>query len=477
MDLTVRLGERGGRTSAIYAALVAAMTDGRLHAGDRLPPTRQLAAELGVSRTTVSAAYDRLMAEGYVEARTGAGTFVSAAAAPADPPVGRADGGALRPRASWSLEPLERDERTRYAYDFRPGIPDARLFPLDVWRRLVGAQLRRSALPEAYAGPFGHAGLRAAVARHLGRSRGVLAEPDDVIVCNGSQQALDLVCRVLVEAGDQVAVEDPGYDMARRAVVAHGARVVPVPVDRHGLRVDRIPPGVRLVLTTPSHQYPTGVPMTLARRRALLAWADQHDAAVFEDDYDSEFRYGSRPLEPLYSLDATGRVLYAGTFSKSLLPSLRLGYLLAPAGLRPALAAARQVSDWHGVLPVQAALAHFIDDGLLGAHVRRANRVYAARRDAMTAGVRDHLGEWFDTVPSAAGLHLCVRLRAGLSVDDRRLAAELAGAGVGLEPLSPMYGGAAHPGLVLGYGLASERAIAEGLPAARRVVRRCVTAS
>jgi GntR family transcriptional regulator/MocR family aminotransferase len=294
----------------------------------------------------------------------------------------------------------------------------------------------------------------------------VRAGADDVVVTQGAQQALDLIGRVLIEPGDVVAVEEPGYPPARTLFHTLGARVAGVPVDADGLDVAALPARARLVYVTPSHQFPLGTPMSLARRAALLDWAATHDAVIVEDDYDSEFRFSDRPLEPLQSLDHTGRVLYVGTFSKTLLPALRLGYLVGPPSLRPALRAARQLTDWHGDHIAQAALARFIDSGELSRHVRRATRVYAARHEQVTAALRGDLATWLDPVPSAAGLHVCARLRPGAGVDIDGVLARAQAAGVAVESLAA-YGGPA--GLVLGYGAVRTDAVAAGL----RVLARC----
>ncbi|UMG91434.1 PLP-dependent aminotransferase family protein [Nocardioides sp. TF02-7] len=283
-------------------------------------------------------------------------------------------------------------------------------------------------------------------------------DADDVVVTQGTQQALDLVARVLLSPGDVVAVEDPGYRVAADLFASHGARVVPVPVDGEGIVVDRIPAGARLVYTTPSHQFPLGVTLSLGRRRQLLAHAARHGAAVVEDDYDSEFRHEPRPLDTLHCLDPTGHVIYVGTFSKSLLPSLRLGYLLCPPSLRPAVLAARQLTDGYGPPHLQAALARFIDEGLLARHVRRATRVYTERR----ALVLEELARLpVAVVPSAAGLHVAAHL-----TDDAVAAAAVVAAaareGVELEALQPL-GPGIREGLVLGFGATVTGSVRPGI--------------
>jgi GntR family transcriptional regulator/MocR family aminotransferase len=285
-----------------------------------------------------------------------------------------------------------------------------------------------------------------------------------VLVTQGAQQALDLIGRVMIGPGDRVAVEEPGYPPARLLFSGLGARVAAVPVDDEGIDVGAIPSGTRLVYVTPSHQFPLGAPMSLARRAALLDWAGRHGAVIVEDDYDSEFRFSARPLDPLQSLDRSGRVIYVGTFSKTLLPMLRLGFLIAPASLRPALHAAKRLADWHGDYTVQAALARFIDSGELPRHIRKATRVYAARHELITAALHDGFADWLDPVPSSAGLHLCARLKPGTPVDlgmVRHKAREL---GVAVETLADYSAGdRPQAGLVLGYGAIRTERVPEGL--------------
>ncbi|GIE75942.1 GntR family transcriptional regulator [Actinoplanes philippinensis] len=464
-------GRPGGRTAAVYRALRAAILDGRAPAGHRLPSTRVLAADLGVSRGSVAGAYERLTAEGFLTARVGAGTFVTAGA-PRPAVTRRAAAGPLRPHPGWSLTPLPTSgEEPPPRYDFRTGIPDARLFPFDTWRRLVAAELRLGANgPGTYAEPSGHPALREAIARYLGYARSVHATAGDVVVTNGAQHALDLIARVLLRPGDVAAVEDPGYPPARRLFTALGVRVAGVPVDDEGLVVSALPDRARLVYVTPSHQFPLGRVMSLARRRELLEWAGKRSVAIVEDDYDSEFRFSARPLEPLCTLDRSGRVLYVGTFSKSMMPAMRTGFVLAPPGLRPAVVAARQIGDAHGQTAVQAALARFIDEGLFARHVRRAGRAYQDRHARVTAGLARIPA--LDVIPTAAGLHVTALLRP----PGRDSAAILAAArrrGLALEDLAAYSGGPdelRQAGLVVGFGAAEPALIDEGLDLLGRLI-------
>ena len=302
----------GDRTARIYLALRAAVLDGRLASGDRVPATRDLAAQLGVARGTVTLAYDRLVAEGFLESRPGAGTFVTTIllASPVDRTDRRARPGVVRPLGLWSHPQPPPGPHARRLHDLGIGLPDPALFPLAVWRRLVAQQLRRSRLTEATYDGRGAWRLQAEIARFLGLTRSVVASGDDVIVTAGAQQAIDLVSRVLVEPGDVVAVEDPGYPAVARLLETHRAVVRGVQVDGEGLVVEALPATARLVYVTPSHQFPTGTSLSLRRRAALLRWAVDHDAVVVEDDYDSDYRFSDQPVEPLQSLDREGRVVY-----------------------------------------------------------------------------------------------------------------------------------------------------------------------
>lgn len=458
----------------VYRQIRAAIADGLLRPGETLPSTRELAGRLSVARNTVAVAYDRLTAEGFVRSRTGAGTYVSPRVG--SPAQRSRAGSPLRARPVWDRITEPPDLSTMDAtFDFRVGIPDASRFPYAPWRTLVSAQLRASAVGTgAHIGSAGLPTLRAAITRHIGVSRAVRATADDVLVTNGSQQAVDLLARVLLAPGDVVAVEDPGYPPPRRAFTAAGARVVGVPVDAEGLVVDALPDAARLVYVTPSHQFPLGTAMSLPRRLALLDWADRVGAAIIEDDYDSEFRYGGRPLEPLHALDHTGRVLYVGSFSKILLPTLRLGFLVAPASLHAPLRKAKSVSDWHTEVSVQAAAARFIDDGHLARHVRRMRGVYAQRHHLVTATLATELADQLRPIPSSAGLHVAALLRR--HPDDAAVAAAAAADGVAVLPLSAYAINApAPPGLLLGYGAIPTDRVAAGLRRLRGTLDRLQT--
>jgi GntR family transcriptional regulator/MocR family aminotransferase len=465
LDVQSRLAEQ------IYQQVREAVLDGRLSPGETLPGTRELAARLEVSRNTVSTAYDRLAAEGYLAGRAGVRTYVSdrldlARRAGPSPLAGSRDAPpAVLIRPVWTEQPDPPDLSVQPEFDFRSGLPDAHQFPYPAWRRLLATALRESRTGTgAYGDPAGDPELRAALARHLGVSRGIRAEAGEVLVTNGVQQGADLVGKVLLEPGDVVAVEDPGYPPPRRLFESFGARVVGVPVDAEGLVVAALPERPRLVFVSPSHQYPLGVSMSLPRRLELLAWAERVGVVILEDDYDSEFRYAGRPIEPLHSLDRAARVVYVGSFSKTLLPTLRLGYCVAPSWLHATLRKARYLTDWHTSLPVQAALTRFIGDGSLARHLRRMRHIYQARRDRLVSVLASDFADSLDPVSSAAGLHLAALLLPG-TPPDQTVLDRAARRGVAVHALSrfAVSERGARSGLVLGFGAITLDRIEEGL--------------
>src|SRR5215472_14759224 len=435
-------------TGQLYEQLRRGIAGGRLLPGDQLTPSRQLAAELGVSRHTVTTAYGRLVAEGYTLGHAGGGSVV----APTAPVQSRSAGlvTALRPaRRFEGWAPLFPIHSPRYRFDLRPGQPDSTLFPAILWRRRVAAAVATDR-PE-YGHPAGKTRLRRAIASWVRRSRSVTASEDSVVITCGAQHAIDLVARILLEPGDTVAVEDPGYLPVVRLFAALGATVVGVPVDGQGLVVDALPTSARIVYVTPSHQFPLGMTMSMPRRRALLAWAERHDAAVIEDDYDTEFRYVDRPLEPLQALDHNGRVVYVGSFSKTFSPAVRLGFALVPAPLGEPIAALRQFIDWHPPTLMQTALAGFIDDGLLDRHIRRSRRVYAERHGLLTEALSGPLADDLTALTTNAGLHIATLLRKGLGEDKVIQAAAEHGIGImGLQQF--FHTSPPQQGLLLGFG-------------------------
>ena len=447
MDLFIDRAADRGLGSQLYDQLRDAIVDGRLRTGDRLTPSRALAAELGMSRFTVTEVYARLTAEGYTEGRAGGGTMV---ASTLSAPTIAVAGTALAPTASATgIRRMERYPSRQARYDMRPGAVDVSLFPTDAWRRCMVKSLRRP--PSNYGDPAGTYELRDALARWIARSRGVRTSADDIVVTSGTQHAIDLIARVLLMPGDTVVVEEPGYPPVVDLLRVLGCRVVGVPVDDHGIVVDAFPSDARMVYVTPSHHYPLGGVLSHGRRIALLRWANQHNAAIIEDDYDSQFRYGPRPLEPLQRLDTNGRVIYVGTFSKTMAPSLRVGFAIVPVTLAPAIHALRQAIDWCPPAATQEALAHFIDDGHLDRHLRRVHRVYADRRRRLWHALTNELSVRARPVPSSAGLHLAVLYDE--AVDDADLAAATRANDIVVGSLVNTYHFTEPPGgLVVGFG-------------------------
>jgi len=468
LDLFVDTSRPRGATRELYDQLRAAIVAGRVGLGERLPASRDLAAQLGVSRHTVTTVYGRLVAEGYLAGRAGGGTVVSYETDESGvPPVSQPAG--LQPREFTA--PLFSPPPAPGGIDLRMGRPDPRLFPLVEWRRCVVTALQ-AAPPGGSPLPGGDPNLRRALARWIARSRGVDADPANLIVTAGAQHAVDLATRVLLRAGDTVAVENPGYGTVRRLFQSLGLQVAPVPVDGEGLVVDAVPPAARLVYVTPSHQSPSGVTMSLRRRQALLRLADEADLAIVEDDYDSEFRHTARPLEPLFRLDRSGRVLYAGTFSKTMAPSLKVGFVAVPPTLAAAVEALVDQTGSHPALVTQHALHRFVADGHLDRHLRRARRAYAERHAIVTAFlaelVRAGLAEPGPT--SHAGLHVTVRLPPGRPAEAVIERARLGG--VALTSVADAWAGPPeYEAFVIGFGRAAPAELHRGLAVVRTALR------
>ncbi|QBY49878.1 PLP-dependent aminotransferase family protein [Cupriavidus oxalaticus] len=474
-------GPRPGASGAgrrIYDLLRGQISDGVLPPGAPAPSTRALAAELGVSRTTVTAAYEQLAAEGFLV--TSAGRAARVANALTAPAPASAAG---TPRLASRL-PLSRFAR-RLAdigmpafpdaeplrFDFRYGAVASRDFPTLAWRRAYQAELLRQQDGLYYAAPEGDPALRRALQGYLRRARGLACEPAQIVVVNGSQQAIDLCARLLLDAGDAFAFEDPGYLMARCCFAATGATCLPTPADEHGLDTASLPQHerVRLAYVTPSHQFPLGGVLPVGRRMELLQWAQRHDAWIVEDDYDGEFRYGQRPIDTLQSIDTDGRVIYVGTLSKALSPQLRLGYLVLPAELVPVFRQAKRLADRHAPVLEQRALAALIESGAYERHVRRMRRENERRRAALLDGIARYLPADAEVSGTAAGLHVVLWLPSLRPRDEAALAAAAREQDVGVYPLSPLFAlppspGPTRPaGLVLGYASLTTRQIEEGM--------------
>lgn len=439
----------------LYDGYRGAILDGRLRPGQRLPSTRSVAAELGVSRIPVVTAFEQLVAEGYVESRVGAGSFVSRAlpshapARPADPPPrpGR------RRMPALALPP--RDEPwNALSGAFRVGYPALGAFPTELWNRLVARHARALTRRHlTYGDTMGLPVLREALAGHLRTVRSMACDADQIMIVSGSQQALALAGQALLAPGDAAWLEEPGYLGARDALHVAGARIVGVPVDHEGLDVAagiRRCRSARLAYVTPSHQYPLGVILSAGRRLQLLAWARRTGAWLLEDDYDSECRYDSQPLASLHSLDTDARTLYIGTFSKILFPAVRVGYLVLPRDLVPRFRQLREAMDIFPPTLYQTVLAELIREGHFARHLRRMRAVYAERRRVLERALAR---EGLSIAGDRAGMHLVVPLPP--RSDDVAIATRAAAHGLSVSPLSMCYlGRRAAPGLILGYGAA-----------------------
>lgn len=475
----------------LYAHIKDAILRGVLAPGGQLPPTRTLCAALGVSRQSVISAYDQLTAEGYLDGTVGRGTFVSkqlplatqAAPAPAPPAVSTdAAPGLMRPLsargqvyAAAMAGVRHHDEAVRA---FRVSMPGLDLFPFDLWSRLEARRWRRPDHHMGYGDPAGYLPLRELLCAYLGASRGVACTPDQVIITSGSQQALYLLSSLLLAPGDGVWIESPGYQGASAPMAAAGARLCTVPVTAEGMDVDYGAahyPDARMVFATPSHQLPLGATMSLQRRLALLRWAGANKAWIIEDDYDSEYRYTGPPLASLQSLDRAGCVLYVGTLSKVLFPGLRLGYVVAPPALAPAVVRAKAVIDRHSGIVPQMVLADFMAGGHFTRHIKRTRAAYAERRAALLAGLAGPLADDLACGPSDAGLDLSVAFRRGH--DEAAVVRAARERGIEVRPLGYYASPAATPacavvpGLVLGFAAIPPAEIAHGVSVLADVLR------
>jgi GntR family transcriptional regulator/MocR family aminotransferase len=422
------------------------------------------------------AAYDLLLSEGYLTTRRGAGTYV-ADVLPKLPErrvtPERRSANDRRLNAFWTqpaATTVDSSPHPAPRFDFQLGLPEIGQFPMDIWRRLSARTLRTfSRMPAAYETPHGRSALREAVARHVSFARAVACRAEDITVTAGAQQAFDLLARILVTPNRTVvALENPGYPPLRAAFAAAGARIIATPVDEEGLVVERLPANAAVICVTPSHQFPLGAVMSARRRAALLEFAHTRGAVVIEDDYDAEFRFGERPLNALQTLDRLESVFYVGTFSKSLFPAIRLGFVVAPPWARRALGTAKQYADGHCPVLTQETLAAFISEGHLARHVRRMRQVYGARRQLLLNGLRKDFGEWLEPVPSAAGLHLAALAAVGVDVEEFVQKAQQREVGVySLRRFQT--GRSGQHGLVFGYGALEARALTEGLARLRRI--------
>lgn len=447
----------------IYDAFRTAIVRRNLSSGQQIPSSRALASELGISRIPVLTAYAQLLAEGYFDSRVGSGTFVSRSLPhqPAPPsirasaPPQIASNPRSLSRSSLQLPPYKREPWIRRYGPFSVSQPALDSFPLKAWATLV-ARHGRNPLARSleYGDPMGFRHLREVIAVYLRTSRGVRCDPNQIMIVSGSQQALDLSTRVLLNPGNPVWVEEPGYWLARHVLLAAGCHIVPVPVDSEGLDVNA---GIkhcrtaRAALVAPSHQYPLGVTMSASRRLQLLHWARQAGAWLIEDDYDSEFRYESQPIASLQGLDEASRVIYIGTFSKVLFPSLRVGYLVIPPDLVDHFLAMRHAMDVSPPHLYQAVLADFLGEGHFSRHIRRMRALYSDRRRILVTALQREFGSSLRILGDKAGMHLAVIFPKG--IPDHELALRAANDSLWLWPLSPCYiNKPSHHGFILGFG-------------------------
>ena len=450
------------------AALRRLILDGTLAPGRKLPSTRELAQDLGVSRITVKSVYEQLVAEGYSQAKTGAGTFVS----------GGLDFEALpkfrRARTNENSQDIEISDRAitimsskasvRHGKTapFRPGVPALGKFPIKTWNKyLLEAMASDQRHNLSYGQVNGSAALRTSIANHLTDARGMQVDPDQIVITSGAQQAFVLIAFVLLNKGDTVWYENPGHIAARDVMQIMGANVAPVPIDNEGLDLSfaiKTHPKPTLIFATPSHQQPLGTTMSLARRLALLNYAHENDAWIIEDDYDSEFRYRGRPLPALSALDSERRVFYVGTFSKSMFAAMRLGYIVVPPGLVETFAKARNLLGQSSSAVVEQALSRFMDDGRFVEHIRKMRRIYRERRDVLFDCLTNECAEYLEPQATDAGMHMLAWLKNGMG----DLAAHNALLQVGIESL-PLSVYCIKPldrsGIVLGFSGAPEEHI------------------
>ncbi|WP_406624497.1 PLP-dependent aminotransferase family protein [Acidovorax sp. SDU_ACID1] len=461
----------------VQRALRQLILEGALGGGQPLPASRALAQSLGVSRDTVEAAYGQLHAEGFIGRRVGSGSFVSPRAQRLGAQARRPATPAGAPRLSQRGEALYQGGGVRdflAPRPFAPGLPDTRAFPLATWERLQRQVLKEhGARALLHSPPQGMEPLRRAIADYVNLERGARATPERVLVLTSSQQALALCATVLLDAGERICVEDPLYLGARRAFEAAGLACVPVPVDGGGMQVRRLEEerAARAVFLTPSHQYPTGATLALERRLAVVDWAHRHQAWIIEDDYDSEFHYAGKPTACVQGLDAHERTLYIGTFSKSLFPGLRIGYLVLPPQLVAPMAVARTLLDGHSAPIAQLTLARFIEGGHFGAHVRAMRGLYAARRDALARLVQEHLAAWVQPRVPAGGMQMpCVFTR---DMPERAAVDAARRAGIDLQGLSALYAAApAEAGFLMGFAAYAPQELEAGVKALAGVLRR-----
>ncbi|MCG8509357.1 MAG: PLP-dependent aminotransferase family protein [Rhodospirillales bacterium] len=449
----------------LYQTLREAILDGRLKTGTRLPASRVLAGDLGISRNTVISTYQTLLSEGFLEARHGSGTFIA-----------NLPQSAMRIREQTHLTPLpalsrrgrlmatQPQEGASFGQiAFHPGYPDIRQFPFSIWSRLSSGNLKRNNTEFAgYSMIDGHPRLKSAIAEYLAVSRGVKCDPSQIIVVGGTQAALDLIGRVLLDPGDHFWIEEPGYQGAYGAFLSAGGHPVPVPVSRRGWTFDENAVSPRLIFVTPSCQWPFGAVMQMEDRLRLLELAAARDSWIVEDDYDSEYRFRGRPIPALHGLDNSGRVIYVGTFAKTIFPSLRIGFIVVPKSMAEGFTRALNITGQYPSPILQMTLADFIAQGAFATHLRRMRGLYAKRQRYFAELCRELLSDWLEIQPSDAGIQMVSLLKPGL--DDRQVLEAALRRSVRFMPLSSLYHHAEpRQGLVFGYAASDEHQIRKGL--------------
>jgi GntR family transcriptional regulator/MocR family aminotransferase len=474
LDWQVDRGDGAPLFRQIYLEMRAAILTQRLKPGAKLPSTRSLATSLRVARASVVAAYEQLLAEGYVAGKVGAGTYVSA-----DLPESPERGKTRRPKSSARLVPKPVRQFPYFAAATAEGedcpfqggraLVDART--VDAWRKLTQRAWRSfGPVHLGYSDARGVVELRRAIGDYLLATRGVRADPEQIVITAGTQHAIDLAMRVLLAPGDEVWVEDPGYPLTQAALTAGGLRLCPIPVDAQGMSVAagiRAAPKARAAFVTPSHQFPLGVVMSMARRLELIAWAREVGAFILEDDYHSEFRYAGRTLAALQGLDDGEQVLYVGTLNKALFPGLRVGYVVVPRSLLPAFVGARFLVDRQPPTLLQGALAEFLSEGHFAAHIRRMRLLYREQRDALVSTLQRRAGDAVEVTPPDQGMHLVAYLGDGIA--DTALEERARAAGLIARAISPLFRRAPpRSGLLLGFTGHPRPLI---LPAAARLAR------
>lgn len=454
----------------LYTEFRNAILTGRFRPGQQIPPSRELANYFNVSRTTVLLAFENLLAEGYIKGKPGSGTFINDELPEnlllAKPNYESSISGTSKKNKSSDVKNIHiknylSQERLHYNKfePFKPGVPDLNEFPFRIWTKLISNSVKDISKSDfGYSNSAGYKPLRNAIANYARASRGVKCENNQVIIINGSQQGIDLVCKVLLNPNDNIGFEEPGYTGARDAFSAAGIKIIPMPMDEEGINFKKTKVKANLVYVTPSHQYPLGITMSLNRRLELLDYAFSIGAWILEDDYDSEYRYKGQPLSSLQGIDNNDSVIYMGTFSKVMFPGLRLGYLIVPENLIESFTAAKMLTDRNSPIFEQAALAKFITEGHYGRHIRRMRMIYEKRKEVFYNYVEKYLSEYIFLHPTDAGLHTIGWLKK--TNNDVEFAKLMFNYGIYTPPLtSYSFTKKSKPGLVFGYAAYSEQQI------------------